>query len=96
MPQAGQLAAHDDHRIGATTCRLAAASDSFAAFRTALGNMVVAVEDHRNSLVKPGMSPTVLACGDTNGRSAGQLVMLTHRVKWCCQHVVVMTVGAIS
>jgi len=61
MAQAGQLAARDDHQIGATTFRLAPASDSFAAFRTAVGNMVAAADDHRDALVKRGMSPTVLA-----------------------------------
>lgn len=60
LAQAGQLAARDDHEIG-STFRLAPATGSFTAFRTAVGSMAEAAERHREALVKRGMSGTVLA-----------------------------------
>lgn len=60
MSQAGQLAARDDHEIGATTFRFAPNGDSLSAFRNMVGTMAEAAERHRDALIKRGMSATVM------------------------------------
>jgi len=60
LSQAGALAAIDDPELGTVTFRLAPSNGSFTAFRTAIGTMVGAAEQHRDALVKRGMGPSVL------------------------------------
>lgn len=58
MARAGQSAARDNHELAESFGK--PIGDTYAAFRTAAGGMAAVAEEHKELLVKRGMSVTVL------------------------------------
>jgi hypothetical protein len=65
LAEVGRAAAREQHELG-KTFRFKPDADTFLAFRTAARSMAAAAEEHREVLLKYGLSPSVLEEFKTN------------------------------